>query len=219
MLNRAISDYISEHVIPECSCPRPDDWEGNQSNTSSESANKKCIPCNKFPDSANQGILKQPQYNNAFTEVRKPKGQFKATERIKMEFKPSKLVIADEGPVKLRMIARINAKPKPVSNDVKSNKSYKLRYDYIRKQGAVPPHLQKHFEKYKKLPFKRVWVPEQCFDNIVDRAHATPGFKRCRTGSRQAESSNPVDASKRSLRKSIAEREEKALDLLSLSRE
>ncbi|KAK7604786.1 hypothetical protein V9T40_005972 [Parthenolecanium corni] len=71
---------------------------------------------------------------------------------------------------------KLKSHPPPATKDlykdndkIKLNRSYKLRYNFLRKQGSVPSSMQMHMERFKKPPFKRVWKPGWCVDNISDR--------------------------------------------------
>lgn len=71
---------------------------------------------------------------------------------------------------------RLKIHPSPATKDlyqdnerIKLNRSYKLRYNFMRKQGSVPSSMQDHMQRFKKPPFKRVWKPGACVENISDR--------------------------------------------------
>lgn len=46
----------------------------------------------------------------------------------------------------------------------KPNRSFSLRYDFMRQKAIVPSVTQKHLDKFRKPPFKIVWRPSWSFD-------------------------------------------------------
>lgn len=97
---------------------------------------------------------------------------FKASDRKNVDFKPSVLTRVDSGPIKVRRIHRTGAKPTPFKGNIKETKGSKLRYEFNRKQGSIPSHLQDHINKFKKPPFRKaIPHPQNCFDDIIERLH------------------------------------------------
>lgn len=62
--------------------------------------------------------------------------------------------------------------------EIKPNTSYTLRYDYQRKKASIPSSTQSHLDKFKKPPFKAIWKPGWCVDNISDRLHKIKAIQR-----------------------------------------
>lgn len=54
------------------------------------------------------------------------------------------------------------------AGEIKSNTSYTLRYDFLRKKAAIPSTIQKHIEKFNKPPFRNNWKHGSCYDEIAD---------------------------------------------------
>lgn len=190
-LHKTISDYVGEnfgsnldtHILAQCSydySPSSKQRLGRdfgrismrQKPTQSPQKDQPKPP-KECPIRICRPDYKPPQERKRSRSLSEDSGKkriipFKATRR-KFQFKPSSLTIVDPQTIRVRKIHRVCAKPTPSKNEVKANKSSKLRYEFARKQGTVPSHMQTHMNKFRKPPFKGVWVRDQCFDNIVDR--------------------------------------------------